>query len=201
MRHPEDRILHGLYYYRQAILDPITVTGEQILWLAENTYRQGMKWASSSGFKSSVKERPGFRGLMVLSPEESNPLYLLASQQFIRYESQQLDQRTIAISVTPSGSRRAKRLHTLFGRFSLRYEEHKNGVLGLVITALVAIVTALATTIVTNRLALKANGVACVQAGIPTKKPPEGGSVEQQPPSPNEPSSTPGAHGSPRAQP
>jgi hypothetical protein len=43
-RNDEDRILHGLYYHRESIDEPVTVSGEQILWLAMNPLRDGEAW-------------------------------------------------------------------------------------------------------------------------------------------------------------
>src|ERR1700730_16942840 len=39
-RDDEDRILHGLYYYRESIDEEVPVTSEQMLWLAMHPLRE-----------------------------------------------------------------------------------------------------------------------------------------------------------------
>ena len=43
-RDDEDRILHGLYYHRENIDEDMSVTAEQILWLAMHPLREGEMW-------------------------------------------------------------------------------------------------------------------------------------------------------------
>src|SRR5882762_7554853 len=43
-RDDEDRILHGLYYYRENIDEEVPVSGEQVLWLAMRSLREGESW-------------------------------------------------------------------------------------------------------------------------------------------------------------
>src|SRR5580700_9132507 len=43
-RDDEDRILHGLYYYRENIDEDVQVSSEQLLWLAMHPLSEGESW-------------------------------------------------------------------------------------------------------------------------------------------------------------
>jgi hypothetical protein len=51
-RDDEDRILHGLYYYRENIDEEVPVSGEQILWLAMHPLREGESWSAAGQLQS-----------------------------------------------------------------------------------------------------------------------------------------------------
>jgi hypothetical protein len=56
-RDDEDRILHGLYFYRQGIDEEVSLSGEQVLWLAMHPLRDGETWSKEDvpqSFDTSV---------------------------------------------------------------------------------------------------------------------------------------------------
>ena len=57
-RDDEDRILHGLYYYRENIDEDVQVSSEQLLWLAMHPLSEGEAW--SKGGKLQSLDPSGF---------------------------------------------------------------------------------------------------------------------------------------------
>ncbi len=143
-RKDEDRILHGLHYFRESLDEEFTVTSEQILWLAAHSYADGGGWhrdGELQGFDCSVIPEE-LRRKLLLSKFEL-PLRYLHYRRLIKYTPVGDDAANVA--VTFAGADRAMRLHTRLGRMELWYQEHRDGLLGLVITAGISFVTALAT--------------------------------------------------------
>jgi hypothetical protein len=141
-RKDEDRILHGLHYFRESLDEEFTVTGEQILWLAAHSYDDGGGWhrdGELQGFDCSVIPEE-LRRKLLLSKFEL-PLRYLHYRRLIKYAP--VGDDAANVSVTFAGADRAMRLHTRFGRMELWYQEHRDGFLGLVITAGVSFLTAL----------------------------------------------------------
>ncbi len=150
-RDDEDRILHGLYYYRENIDEDVQVSGEQLLWLAMHPLREGEAWhrdgklqsLDTSAFPEEV------RGKLITAKLEL-PLRYLQYRRLITY-ARRSDGMFYA-AVTFAGADRAIRLHTRRGRMDLWYREHRDGVLGMSITVLISLITALLTVIVTTKL-------------------------------------------------
>jgi hypothetical protein len=143
-RNDEDRILHGLYYYRESIEEDVPVTGEQILWLAMHPLREGEAWhkegrlqsVDASAFPAEVQSK-------LVTAKLELPLRYLQYRRLIKYSGR--SDATLSIAVTFAGADRAIRLHTRRGRMDLWYREHKDGILGLMTTVIVSLVTALIT--------------------------------------------------------
>ncbi len=150
-RDDEDRILHGLYYYRENIDEDVTVTGEQILWLAMHPLREADAWfndgqpqsVDTSAFPDDIQSKLSTAKLEL-------PLRYLQYRRLIRYARR--GDATISVAVTFAGADRAIRLHTRRGRLDLWYREHKDGIFGISISILVSFVTALATVAIALRL-------------------------------------------------
>jgi hypothetical protein len=143
-RDDEDRILHGLYYYRENIDEDFTVSLDQILWLAMHPLREGEGWQrnghlqslDAQGFPPEVRKK-------LLAAKLELPLRYLQYRRLIKYVKNR--DNTLTLSVSFAGADRAIRLHSARGRMDLWYREHKDGVLGLSLTVLIAFVTALLT--------------------------------------------------------
>ena len=141
-RDDEDRILHGLYYYRENIDEEVSVSGEQILWLAMHPMREGEDWdkqgqaqsLDTSAFPAEIQSK-------LITAKLELPLRYLQYRRLIRYT--RCKDATFSIAVTFAGADRAIRLHTRRGRMDLWYREHKDGIFGMVATVIVAFVTAL----------------------------------------------------------
>ena len=143
-RDDEDRILHGLYYRREDIDREVTISGEQLLWLAMHPLRDGENWTRDG-------EPQGFDSSMVPAEIQSKletaklelPLRYLQYRRLIWYTER--GDATFRVAVSFAAADRAIRLHTRRGRMDLWYREHKDGILGLAVTIVVAFVTALLT--------------------------------------------------------
>jgi hypothetical protein len=146
-RDDEDRILHGLYYYRESIDEEFIVDNEQVIWLAMHPLREGDTWnkddrpqsVDTSAFPADVQSK-------LLTAKLELPLRYLQYRRLIKYTKK--DEATLSVAVTFAGADRAIRLHTRRGRMDLWYREHKDGILGLAATVLVALVTALITVLI-----------------------------------------------------
>jgi hypothetical protein len=71
------------------------------------------------------------------------PLRYLQYRRLIKYT--RFNDATLSVAVTFAGADRAIRLHTRRGRMDLWYREHKDGMLGLVTTVAISMITALLT--------------------------------------------------------
>jgi hypothetical protein len=151
-RDDEDRILHGLYYYRENIDEDVPVTGEQILWLAMHPLRDGDAWSKGGRLQSvDTSLFPAEVQAKLTTAKLELPLRYLQYRRLVRY-ARRAD-GTIMVAVTFAGADRAIRLHTRRGRLDLWYREHKEGIFGIVTTICVAFLTALITAWVTLHLA------------------------------------------------
>jgi hypothetical protein len=150
-RKDEDRILHGLHYFRESIDEEFTVTGDQILWLAAHSYLDGGSWCKDGelqSFDSSIVPIDLRRKLFLSKCEL--PLRYLHYRRLIKFAPAGED--IVSIAVTFAGADRAMRLHTRLGRMEVWYEEHKDGFFGIVITIAVSFITALVAVAVLERL-------------------------------------------------
>jgi hypothetical protein len=141
-RKDEDRILHGLHYFRETLDEEFTVTSEQILWLAAHSFADGSGWNKDGelqGFDCSVIPMELRRKLLMSKFEL--PLRYLHYRRLIKFTPG--GDEVVNVSVTFAGADRAMRLHTRLGRMELWYQEHRDGFLGLVITVAVSFITAL----------------------------------------------------------
>jgi hypothetical protein len=149
-RDDEDRILHGLYYYRENIDEEVPVSGEQILWLAMHPLREGESWSAAGQLQSvDTSSFPDEIRSKLLTAKLELPLRYLQYRRLIKYTPR--SDATLAIAVTFAGADRAIRLHTRRGRMDLWYREHKDGILGMVTTVVVSLVTALLVVLLTKR--------------------------------------------------
>ena len=141
-RDDEDRILHGLYYYRENIDEEVPVSGEQILWLAMHPLREGESWSAAGQLQSvDTSSFPDEIRSKLLAAKLELPLRYLEYRRLVKYSKRR--DATLSVAVTFAGADRAIRLHTRRGRMDLWYREHKDGILGLATTVIVAFVTAL----------------------------------------------------------
>jgi hypothetical protein len=146
-RDDEDRILHGLYYYRESIDEEVPVTDEQMLWLAMHPLQEGDAWNKDGRLQSvDTSVFPDEIQSKLNTAKLELPLRYLQYRRLIKYTRR--DSVTLSVAVTFAGADRAIRLHTRRGRTDLWYREHKDGVLGLAMTVLVAFLTALVTVLI-----------------------------------------------------
>jgi hypothetical protein len=150
-RKDEDRILHGLHYYRESIDEEFTVASDQIFWLAAHSYVDGSGWYKDDDLQSfDVSVIPIELRKKLLMSKFELPLRYLHNRRLIKLT--RVGEETMNVAVTFAGADRAMRLHTRFGRMEVWYQEHKDGFFGLVTTIAVSLVTALTTVYVLERL-------------------------------------------------
>jgi hypothetical protein len=150
-RDDEDRILHGLYYYRESIDEDVQVSREQLLWLAMHPLREGEDWHRDEKLQSlDASEFPEEIRAKLITAKLELPLRYLQYRRLITYARR--SDGMLYAAVTFAGADRAIRLHTRRGRMDLWYREHRDGVIGITITVLISLITALITVIVTNKM-------------------------------------------------
>ena len=150
-RDDEDRILHGLYYYRENIDEDVQVTSEQLLWLAMHPMREGEAWnkegklqsMDASGFPEEIRAK-------LLTAKLELPLRYLQYRRLITYARR--SDGMLYAAVTFAGADRAIRLHTRRGRLDLWYREHRDGIVGMSITVLISFITALLTVLALTKI-------------------------------------------------
>jgi hypothetical protein len=150
-RKDEDRILHGLHYFRESIDQEFTVTSDQVLWLASHPYSYGPRWCKNGELQSvdSSVVPVELRGKLLMSKFDL-PLRYLHYRRLIKLT--RVDEDMVNLAVTFAGADRAMRLHTRFGRMELWYQDHKDGFLWLITTIAVSFITALVAVAVSERL-------------------------------------------------
>ena len=150
-RHDEDRILHGLYYYRESIDEDIQVSSEQLLWLAMHPLRDGASWNKDGTLQSlNASEFPDEIRAKLVTAKLELPLRYLQYRRLITY-ARRSDGMFYA-AVTFAGADRAIRLHSRRGRMDLWYREHRDGVVGMAITVLISVITAMITVLVIGKV-------------------------------------------------
>ena len=150
-RKDEDRILHGLHYFRESIDEEFTVTSEQVLWLAAHSYADGSGWYKDGkleGFDCSMVPVELRKKLLLCKFDL--PLRYLQYRRLIKYTP--AAEGVVSVAVTFAGADRAMRLHTRLGRMEVWYQEHKDGFFGIVMTILVSLITALCAVALSERL-------------------------------------------------
>ena len=150
-RKDEDRILHGLHYFRESIDQEFMVTSEQILWLAAHSYSDGGNWFKDEelqGFDCSVI--PIELRKKLLTSKFELPLRYLQFRRLIKFTP--VGDEAANVAVTFAGADRAMRLHTRLGRMEVWYQEHRDGFLGIVTTIAVSCITALITVAALERI-------------------------------------------------
>jgi hypothetical protein len=150
IRDDEDRILHGLYFLRESIDEDVRVTGEQVLWLAMHPLPEGQAWERDGVIQAlDTEEFPAEIRAKLIAAKLALPLRYLEYRRLIKLVRNR--DATFSISVTFAGADRAIRLHSRRGRMDLWYKEHKDGMVGLLLSALVAFVTAIVTILIFAR--------------------------------------------------
>ena len=150
-RHDEDRILHGLYYYRESIDEDIQVSSEQLLWLAMHPLRDGGAWPKDGTLQSlNAAEFPDEIRAKLVTAKLELPLRYLQYRRLITYARR--GDGMFYAAVTFAGADRAIRLHSRRGRMDLWYREHRDGVVGMAITMLISAITALVTVLVIGKV-------------------------------------------------
>src|SRR6202142_3227640 len=109
-RDDEDRILHGLYYYRENIDEDVQVSSDELLWLAMHPLRDGEAWYKDGRLQAlNAAAFPEDIRAKLLTAKLELPLRYLQYRRLIKYTRG--DDGTLFVAVTFAGADRAIRLH------------------------------------------------------------------------------------------
>jgi DNA-binding MarR family transcriptional regulator len=144
MNREEARILHGLYYDREMTGEKITYTAGEIKWIAKHSCFRAKQWQAADGKKRCIEDKNEdyLARIGATSASASRPLLYLNEAGYISLEK---DRQLFRISVTVAGADLARQLHTPWGQVNVWYKKHKDGILYLLITVLVSVVTTILT--------------------------------------------------------
>lgn len=144
MNQEEARLLHGLYYHREIVGEELPFTAAELNWLVNTSIPEGKKWKGEGGKLKSLESDADdyLAGIGATSAAASRPLAYLQSHGYIRYKK---GSNFLRIAVTGAGADVARELDTFWGRVNLLYKRHKDGVLWLLATVLVSLITTLVT--------------------------------------------------------
>jgi|GEM_PF-5645339 len=145
-----DKILLGLYRFRPILDDDLPLDTGQLAWLLD---KGAKNWNSSEGIKKyeypatkeknedSYLDRPlrdKARIIKVLS--------ILAAKKQVSFVSPTGFDSLFRIKLLPEGLLRGEKLNSIFGKTELLYSDNKNGIMGLLLTAIISAVVSLLTT-------------------------------------------------------
>jgi len=155
MNDEEKQVLHGLYRFLWTLhskaLYPFTPL--EIIWLMRTPIPETADWQLESG-QLRKWDRPISESYLTEQShamlEAERPLSYLASCGYIDYEKR--DQAgTFAITFKHPGAELARKLDSRFGRLDLWYRAQKEGLLGILVTAVVSIIISIVTAYLTTR--------------------------------------------------
>lgn len=150
MNKKERLILHGLYCDRKLPNEEKCYTANEIKWLARNWfYYKGRKWRGKDELKAvEDKDEDYLASKNATSAASTRELTYLKDDGYISFTK---EGSLLRIGVTVKGTDLARELDfPLFGPLNVWYKNHKDGLMGVILTILVAMVT----TILTNKYLL-----------------------------------------------
>ena len=147
----EKRILHGLYVFRSRIGESRTYSAFELNWLAHQPYSAAAAWREGAGLQErrldGISEQDEIE---IQTGEAAAALEHLFGARLIDYTFATGALFHFNVEITYDGAMMARRLHTPWGRFGVWYSEHKDGVIGLLITMLVSALTSLLVAYITR---------------------------------------------------
>jgi hypothetical protein len=151
MNTEERRTLHGLYFGRgQIVGEAIKHRPEEIIWLLNTEIPRTASWRQDNGGYQIIESDKSGDYLVDLTKGRNRvrpPLSFLSECGYILWDR---SDDYFAISITSKGAELARALNTRFGRINLWYKSNKDGILGVVLVALIAIATSLITNFLTQ---------------------------------------------------
>lgn len=144
MNKEESRILHGLYHHREIVGEELPYSAGEINWLANTPIPKGKLWLGEDGkLKSLETEAENYlASIGATSAAAGRPLAYLQAAGYITYKK---DSNLFRIAVTGSGADLARELDSFWGRMNVLYKNNKDGLLWLIATVLVSLITTLVT--------------------------------------------------------
>jgi hypothetical protein len=144
MNKAEARILHGLYYFREAVDEDFPVSPSEIHWLATTDLPGGRHRRGVDGKRQQkeIENNDWLARAAATSVAAERPLSFLRSAGYIAFSKSGDNWR---VAVTAVGAERARELNSRWGRMNVFYWEHKDGLLWFLATVVVSSITALVT--------------------------------------------------------
>jgi hypothetical protein len=150
---PGDKILFGLYRFKPTLTEELPLEVGELAWLldywvsewkVENGFNKH-EYPVGKGANSSYLERP-----LKDKARVTKVLSVLSAKSYISFVAPVGFDFTFKIKLLPSGLLRAEKLDSVPGKLGLWYSDHKDGIIGLLITVLVSVITALITTMLSK---------------------------------------------------
>lgn len=140
MNKQEAQIIHGLYFHREMVGETIPYSANEIAWLAQTKIPETRKWKKTDGKLHSMENKGDnyLASVGAISAAVQRPLRYLHETGLIQYQT---EHGQLRISVTAAGADIARELDSWYGRANLLYKNHKEGLLWLLITILVSLIT------------------------------------------------------------
>lgn len=143
MTKQEKQIIHGLYFgATKDLTKTMGYRDSEILWLVNTKIPETANWKMDNGglqMFESPKNSDYLDDIVKPHKEALNYLAYLKSTDHITLEE---NQGKFEIRLTGKGAQLARDLNTCLGRMNIWYKEHKDGVLGILITVCVSALTA-----------------------------------------------------------
>jgi hypothetical protein len=148
MNQQEKSLLHGLYYHREIVGDELPYDPAEIAWVLQQRIPRTRKWLADGKLQSIQGTGDDYLArLAAVDTASRRPLKYLHSRGLIHCRT---DGGGLRITVTGDGADLARELDTWFGRLNFLYREHKEGLVNLLLTVAVSVVTALLTALLVD---------------------------------------------------
>ncbi|MDE1955332.1 MAG: hypothetical protein KGJ03_06405 [Betaproteobacteria bacterium] len=149
----EKRILHGVYLRRPRIDEWYVYRSLELAWLIDHDYASAKEWGSDGKITERILDPNAdmFGPASATHQELTAILTHLRGAGLIEWHEQPVVSLSHEVRVTYEGAQIARKLRTWQGQFGVWYSEHKDGVIGLLITAAVSAVTSLIVAYLTHR--------------------------------------------------
>lgn len=143
------KILHGIYFHREMVGEPICYSAPELNWLVHASFSQGRKWQKDGKLQTLNGPHDDYLAQIgAVSAAAERPIRYLLSSGYIR--------RTAGpgfrISVTVKGADLARALDTRAGRLNFWYSRHKGDVVQVLVAAAISVIVSVVTTVIAGRL-------------------------------------------------
>jgi hypothetical protein len=152
MKKSEANLLQAVYANESQPGEWRSYSFESLRWLDKKSLKEVRSWKNEDG---SFKTTTGYDLYNQGQIDRINPRYEVT--KWTSYLSQKgyinsniRSENLISISLTAEGVDMARMCSSMFGRLEILYQNNKDGLLGLFITVLAAIITSLITTLATK---------------------------------------------------
>lgn len=147
---PSDKILLGLYRLRPVLNDDLALETGHFAWLIEHgadgwigeNGPKKLEYSAEKGTHTSYLERP-----LKDKSRVSRELSLLSARRCVSFTAPKGFDHTFRIELLPEGLLRGEKLDSCLGKADLLYSDHKDGIIGVLLTIVVSAFTSVLTTL------------------------------------------------------